>query len=151
MRKRLIQLAHVAKRELHLDEDIYRSVLNDITGKSSCAKMSINELEQVIEHFKSVGFKVKARKRYSPKTTANTLGEVAKIRALWISMFKAGFIKDGSEQALDKFITRSLKAPQGISYHAAFLKQDQARIVIEMLKQWQKRVGSKAKLQEKKQ
>jgi phage gp16-like protein len=36
MRNRLIQLAHVAKRELNLDEDIYRSVLKDITDKSSC-------------------------------------------------------------------------------------------------------------------
>jgi phage gp16-like protein len=112
--------------------------------------MCVKELEQVIEHFKSVGFKVKTRKRYSPKTADNTLGEVAKIRALWITMYKAGFVKDGSEQALDKFITRSLKAPQGISYHASFLKQDQARFVVEILKQWQKRVGIKAKLQESK-
>jgi len=145
MRNRLIQLVHVAKRELNLDEDIYRSVLKDITEKSSCAKMSIKELESVIDHFKTVGFKVKTRKRYSPKTTSNTLGEVGKIRALWITMYKAGFIQDGSEQALDKFISRSLKAPQGISYHAAFLKKDQAHIVIERLKQWQKRLSNKTK------
>ncbi len=145
MRNRLIQLVHVGKRELNLDEDVYRSVLKDVTGKSSCAKMTIKELEQVLEHFKTVGFTVKKKqakngKRYSPKTTPNTVGQVAKLRAVWISMHKQGIVRDGSEQALDSYITRMLQAKDSnLSYHAQFLSPQQAVKVLESLKKWQKR------------
>lgn len=142
MRNRLIQLVHVAKRELNLDEDIYRSVLSDLTDKSSCAKMSIKELEVVIEHFKTVGFKVKARKRYSPKATTNTVGQVAKLRAVWINMHKQGIVRDSSEQALDSYITRMLQGKSAtITYHAQFLTPKQAVNVLESLKRWQKRAA----------
>jgi len=151
MRNRLIQLVHVAKRELTLDEDIYRSVLKDVTGKSSCAKMSIKELEQVLEHFKSVGFTVKKKqvknksstnKRQAPKLNRSVSPESGKIRAIWITMHQQGFVRDGSEQALDNYISRMLnrkKLGENISFHCQFLNGQQAYKVLEIIKNWHKR------------
>lgn len=146
MRNRLIQLAHVAKRELNLDEDIYRSVLKDVTGKSSCAKMSIKELEAVIEHFKLVGFKVKkksaANKRTAPTISRSVSPESGKIRAIWITMHQQGFVRDSSEQALDNYISRMLNRKTlgaNISFHCQFLNGKQAYKVLEIIKNWHKR------------
>lgn len=151
MRNRLIQLAHVAKRELNLDEDIYRSALKDVTGKSSCAKMSIKELEAVVEHFKSVGFTVKKKqvkkksatnKRTAPTISCSVSPESGKIRAIWITMHQQGFVRDSSEQALDNYISRMLNRKTlgaNISFHCQFLNGQQAYKVLEIIKNWHKR------------
>jgi phage gp16-like protein len=146
MRNRLIQLIHVAKRELNLDDDIYRSVLKDIAGKSSCAKMNIKELESIIEHFKRVGFKVKKKavnnKRIAPKLSRSVSSESAKIRAIWITMHQQGFVRDSSEQALDNYISRMLNRKtlgENISFHCQFLNGQQAYKILEIIKNWHKR------------
>ncbi len=145
MRNRLIQLIHVAKRELSLDEDIYRSVLKELTDKTSCSKMSMDELNQVLEHFKSVGFTVKKKstnKRTTPQSNRSASPESGKIRAIWLTMHQQGFVRDSSEQALDNYISRMLNRKtlgKNISFHCQFLNNRQAVKVLEILKNWHKR------------
>ena len=146
MRNRLIQLVHVAKRELNLDEEFYRNILTELTDKSSCAKMSIKELEQVLEHFKRIGFKVKKKsstnKRIAPKSSRSVSPESGKIRAIWITMHQQGFVRDSSEQALDNYISRMLNRKtlgENISFHCQFLNGQQAYKVLEIIKNWHKR------------
>ncbi|KGJ86420.1 gp16 family protein [Colwellia psychrerythraea] len=146
MRNRLIQLVHVAKRELNLDEDIYRNILTELTRKSSCSKMSIKELELVLEHFKTIGFKVKKKgstnKRIAPKSSRSVSPESGRIRAIWITMHQQGFVRDGSEQALDNYISRMLNRKtlgENISFHCQFLNGQQAYKVLEIIKNWHKR------------
>ncbi|OUR88303.1 hypothetical protein A9Q81_24265 [Gammaproteobacteria bacterium 42_54_T18] len=146
MRNRLIQLVHVAKRELNLDEEFYRNILTELTDKSSCAKMSIKELEQVLEHFKRIGFKVKKKsstnKRVAPKISRSVSPESGKIRAIWITMHQQGFVRDSSEQALDNYISRMLNRKtlgENISFHCQFLNGQQAYKVLEIIKNWHKR------------
>ena len=145
MRNRLIQLIHVAKRELSLDEELYRSVLKELTDKTSCSKMNIDELNQVLEHFKTVGFKVKKKSttnRKTPKSNRSVSPESGKIRAIWITMHQQGFVRDSSEQALDNYISRMLNRKtlgKNISFHCQFLNSSQAVKVLEILKNWHKR------------
>ena len=145
MRNRLIQLIHVAKRELSLDEDIYRSVLKELTDKTSCSKMSMDELNQVLEHFKSVGFTVKKKstnKRPTPQSNRSASPESGKNRAIWLTMHQQGFVRDSSEQALDNYISRMLNRKtlgKNISFHCQFLNNRQAVKVLEILKNWHKR------------
>ena len=139
---KLIQLIHIAKGQLGLDDDTYRAALFGAAGKTSCSQMSIPELNQVLEHFKKAGFKTKAKRRLSPKSDPKQFGEINKVRAIWITMHKQGFVRDGSETALDSYVNRVLnrnKLGQNISFHTHFLTQQQALKVLESLKQWQKR------------
>ncbi|MCK8129919.1 regulatory protein GemA [Pseudoalteromonas sp. 2CM39R] len=143
---KLIQLIHIAKGQLGLDDDTYRAALLGSAGKTSCSQMSLPELNKVLEHFKKAGFKAKAKRRLSPKSSAKQLGEINKIRAIWISMHKQNIVRDGSETALDAYVNRMLnRAKEGVnvSYHTQFLTQQQAFKVLESLKQWQKRESNK--------
>ena len=139
---KLIQLIHIAKGQLGLDDDTYRAALLGSAGKTSCSQMSIPELNQVLEHFKKAGFKTKAKRRVSPKSDPKQHGEINKIRAIWITMHKQGIVRDGSETALDAYVNRMLnraKVGANVSYHTHFLTQKQAVQVLESLKKWYRR------------
>lgn len=139
---KLIQLIHIAKGQLGLDDDTYRAALFGSAGKRSCCQMSLPELNQVLEHFKKAGFKAKAKRRLSPKSDPKQFGEINKIRAIWITMHKQSFVRDGSETALDSYVNRMLnraKVGENVSYHTHFLTLKQAIQVLEPLKKWHKR------------
>lgn len=148
-RQKLIQLIHIAKQQLRMDELSYRIMLHELTGKNSCSKMTVLELNDVLNEMEKKGFNNTA-KGYSPRTeTAKVKSRIAnKIRAIWIEMHKAGIIKDGSEKALNRFITgivnevRQKQKPDPKIKHLAFVHRidnQMATIVLERLKQWQKR------------
>lgn len=52
---------HIAKKELGLDDELYRIVLKNATGKDSCKKMTLFELTRVLEVFYRFGFIPKKR------------------------------------------------------------------------------------------
>lgn len=54
-----MQKIHIAKKQLNLDDFVYRQMLKNVTGKESTAKMNWKELEAVVTHLKTVGFKEK--------------------------------------------------------------------------------------------
>lgn len=138
--KRLISAVHVGKNQLGMDDDTYRSLLKQVTGKTSTLKMSLWELKKVLEAMKSKGFKYKktSTRRQSPPSRGAT---VDKLRAIWITMHQHGFIKDGSEAALDAYVRRQTKSEnngQGIAA-AAWLQGELCDKVLESLKQWHRR------------
>ena len=91
-RAKLIQLIHVAKRELGLDDTAYREAIASVAkGKSSCAQLLDRELEALLASFKSAGFKRRTnphqKRRLSPPSEAPVkTAEIRKIRAIWIAM-----------------------------------------------------------------
>lgn len=144
-RTRLIQLIHVGKRELQLDDDTYRALLMRETGSDSCKAMRLDELDKVLSVMERQGFKRKksanskqTKKRLSPKTQGKP-DVISKIRALWITMAKEGIIRDGSETALDAYVRRMTKNQnfKGID-SVTWCDSHQARRIIESLKQWKK-------------
>ena len=59
-RNGLLAIVHIAKQNLGMDDAAYRDVLG-FYGVSSSAALSIPELEDLVDHFESLGFR-KARK-----------------------------------------------------------------------------------------
>ena len=137
-RQRLIRLIHVAKRDLSMDDDTYRAILQRIGKKASSADLTIPELEKVLEHLKRSGFKVRSKSKSAPKPEqakpsrplAQDL-ESKKIRALWLFLHELGAVKNPSEEALAAYVKRiaGVDALQWIS-------GEQAERLIETMKKW---------------
>lgn len=135
-RSALIAKVHIAKKELGLDDDTYRAVLERVTGHTSSAKCSDAQLADVLAHFKAEGFKPRSTAR---STRAKPAGDrpladsphAGKIRALWITLYELGVIADSSETALAGFVRRQAKVEA-----LQWLSPDQAPRVIEALKRW---------------
>lgn len=84
-RKTLTAKIHIAKKDLALDDETYRALLQSAVGKDSCSKMTIPELCIVLSTMKQKGFKPKAtkfksQKRPAPKPSKEVY--LAKITAL---------------------------------------------------------------------
>nr|DAU49410.1 MAG TPA: Protein of unknown function (DUF1018) [Caudoviricetes sp.] len=145
---KLIQLIHIAKSKLNMDELSYRVLLNNLTGKTSTTQMTAGELLKVYEAMKDKGFKPQARKGRSPVTERAVVKSriTHKIRAIWIQMHKAGIVKDGSERALNRFMHNTLFNPNHrrpnniIKLNVQSLDDAEATKLLEILKRWQRRV-----------
>lgn len=131
---KLIQLIHIAKSQLHLDDDTYRAMLTANTGKNSTKDMTLTELRTVFEHLKTVGFKTTPPKQAGKLRQADD--EQSKlIRHLWLSLHDLGEVRDPRESALANYIKRQT----GVQF-LQWLKMEQASQVIEALKKWEMRI-----------
>jgi Mu-like phage E16 protein len=145
---KLIQLIHIAKSKLNMDELSYRVLLDNLTGKTSTTKMTAGELLKVYEAMKDKGFKPQVRKDSSPVTERAVVKSriTHKIRAIWIQMHKDGIVKDGSERALNRFMHNTLFNPKHrrpnniIKLNVQSLDDSEATKLLEILKRWQRRV-----------
>lgn len=137
MRADLIRLIHVARRSLRLDDETYRTFLSTvIPGKTSCRDMNVQELKKVINAMEEKGFKSTSRK--SARRLSKPSGLILKIRIVWKTMFKDGFIHDGSDRALDGYVQRQTRLRNGGEGVASleWLRSDPAHNLLESLKQW---------------
>lgn len=123
----LIGIIHVAKSQLGMDDDTYRALLLDLTGKDSCSKLTRAEQWQVIEDLKRKGFQKKPTHKGKHLISDP---QAKKIRALWLTMADCGIVRDRSEKALAKCMRRFT----GRTLEDANVKQCQT--MIEILKQW---------------
>lgn len=130
---RLIQLIHVAKSQLKIDDDTYRNILKQFTQKDSTKQLTVGQLNRVISHFQSLGFKIQPKPRQQPVVARDP--QSRKIRALWLQLHTDGHVNDASETALAAYVKR-ITAIEALSW----LNDQQANKVIETLKSWQKRV-----------
>lgn len=103
-----------ARRQLGLDDDTYRAVLERLTGKTSSKDLNRIQLARVLDELRTKGFQPKviaggkAAARVSrPKPADHPSAK--KARALWLSLWELGVVRDPSEQALESFAARQLK------------------------------------------
>ncbi|WP_135381038.1 gp16 family protein [Vibrio tasmaniensis] len=130
----LLKLVQIAKRDLAMEDDSYRDVLEQCTGKRSAKGLNDIQLTKVLERMKSLGFKPKRK----PQARAP---EVAKIRAIWRTMHKQGFIRNANDVAIDAYVKRMTTASNGRGIEkAVWLKSTQAAEVLEALKKWHYRL-----------
>jgi phage gp16-like protein len=61
-RKGLLAVVHIARKNLGLDDDLYRDILGR-WGVASAAAMSIPELEALVNYFAACGFRVVSKKK----------------------------------------------------------------------------------------
>lgn len=137
IKKREIQLIHIAKQQLCLDDETYRSMLWTVARVKSSSDLDFAGRKKVLDHMKSRGFKVRATGKSAGAAKAKPSRALAadpeskKIRALWIMLNELGAVRNPSEEALASYVQRLTKveALQWIDGH-------QAETVIESLKKW---------------
>lgn len=137
VRAGLIGKLHVAKAQLGLDDDTYRGVLKRVTGKESSSQCSITELENVKAEFVNLGWK--PAKKAHPRAGNRPLADgdtAAKLRALWISGYHLGVVKDPTEAALAAFVKRVTGGRKSGVDALQWLTDADARKAIEGLKAW---------------
>ncbi|ANF61632.1 hypothetical protein A6041_04720 [[Haemophilus] ducreyi] len=155
---KLIQLIHIAKSQLNVDDSSYREILKRLTNKESSTKCTVVELHKVLHELQKKGAKVKwfAKKTKKPTAYSPATGETPvkseiahKIRAVWISMGKHGFLKDSSEQALNAYVRKIINKNRTVLVlNVGALDANDASRILEILKQWHIRVMKKT-LEEK--
>ena len=133
---KLIQLIHIGKSKLCLDDDTYRSLLVAMTGKDSTKAMNLSELQTVLSRMRKLGF---VPTRATPTTQKaskdnGTTDQLNLIRHLWHSLHALGAVRVNTETAMASYI----KKQSGVSIDD--LDVVQASSVIESLKKWHKRV-----------
>ena len=138
-RNAMLAKIHIAKKELGLDDDTYRDILERITGQRSAAKCTDAQLDAVLADFKKKGFRPKpATARRGSRTGSATIAETTylpKLRALWISAYNLGIVRNQSDQAMVKF----LKRQTGLDSERFLVKAVDAGKAIEGLKKWMAR------------
>jgi len=156
-RTRLIRLVQVGRRSLGLDDETYRELLTQQSGKRSAAELTLQELDKVLLAMKGAGFKPTVKrgvkgdkqKRLSPVSgTPVRTAEIGVIRAIWITMAKHGLLRDGSETALNHYVERqTVRINNGVGVaEVSWLDGALAYSVLESLKHWHKREMIKALL-----
>lgn len=137
----------IARRELRLDDGTYRAMLERLTGRTSSADCTEAQLDAVVAEMKAKGWKpasggrgrrpcgasrpdAPARKRLASSPMAR------KARAMWISLYQLGVVRDPSERALERFGRRQLGVDR-----LEWADQDDAYRLIEALKAMAERAG----------
>jgi phage gp16-like protein len=108
---RLIKLLHVARRDLQLDDDTWRAMLVEQTGKSSSKDLTTLQLNRVLGHLKTKGFKIRKPAAAKPAESRplDMGNESQKARALWLLLVEIGAVRDPSEAALNAYVLRQAK------------------------------------------
>ncbi len=137
-RRALLGKVHMAKAQIGLSDDQYRDIMADrYNGIRTASKLSDKRLVDLIEFLKTLGF-IPKPKRKSKKGPARAgsrplaAGDLqAKIRALWLSLYHLGIVRDPAEAAMGAFVTRM----SGVSA-LQWLDPEGANKTIEALKDW---------------
>ncbi|NBB51480.1 DUF1018 domain-containing protein [Rhizobium sp. CRIBSB] len=142
-RRAAVMKVQIARKELGLDEDTYRAILQRLTGQTSSAACSDAELGRVLDEFKTKGWTPRvvaggktgaARPRRAVQPADHPSAK--KARALWLSLWNLGEVRDPSEAALEAFARRQLKVER-----LQWADQSQTYKLIEALKAMAERAG----------
>ena len=125
-RSKIIQLIHVAKKEIGLSDEDYRAILESTAKKTSCSEMTLFELNEVLRAMKKLGFKVKKL-----ETREEEIGwDASKAQMDYIKGMWELVARDKSDRALYKFIKRITGAD-----HPRFMTaKDSQKVIIALRK-----------------
>lgn len=130
-RRALLAKVHVAKKELGLDEDLYRMTLRKVTGHESAAACTDAELARFLYHCRERG--------WAPKKRAGAeLSKRREIRMIWAIWGELCSIP-GAAHTPTRAGLRAFVARQSGVEEPEWLSSDKARLVIEALKAWRDR------------
>lgn len=136
---------HKAASDLGLrrpgDDSAYRDMLWAVARVRSAADLDAGGRKAVLDHLQAVGWKFSSKP--SPGRS-RMRGSAGFMQMLWIRLFQAGAIKDGSDAALRAYVRNQTAGytGTGVGYDSPeLLPADVARKVIEQMKQWAARCG----------
>lgn len=105
-RQALLAQVHIARKQLAINDDDYRELMQRVTGHDSAKECSIGELREAVANFERMGFRATGASKRRDLGGAAT---IRKARAMWISLYQLGAIDDGSDAALEAFGKRQLR------------------------------------------
>ena len=94
-----IRAVHAACRELGLDAEDRHALQQRVVGKASLTEMTGDELSRVLDALN--GPRRRPRRDDLPRAAT-----AAKLRALWLSGYHLGVVRDRSDRALAAFVRR---------------------------------------------
>lgn len=122
----------IQNKVLHMSAEDYETMLLVRFGKGSTADLSINDLKELCAYLDTLTGKQPQQKQ-PPKVDP----QARKIWSLWQELHRLGAVRDPDIKALNTFIQNRCR----ISIESyTWLNTAQATDVIEILKQWMKRV-----------
>lgn len=138
-RIRYYKLLEVGKRQLQMDDEDFRTLLQRhgaklVDGKPSRTTMAIGDLVAAVEEMKSKGFTPRAKKNSVTSLSDWRKPRIKKITAIWCALADAGVVRDRSEAAMVKWCFRlSQKA------RLEWATSQNLNDCIEALKDWARR------------
>lgn len=128
-RKKRLAALHAAKRALGLDDEAYRDMLEEKTGKRSAKDLSDNQIDEVLTALRGPGGYTRRGDRVAIEDT--DAPQIVMIKTLWLQLADRGAAKSASADALNAWVKRQV----GID-RVHWLTPEAANTVIESLKQW---------------
>ena len=125
-RRSLLARVHIAAKEMGLDEETYRDLLERETGQRSAAGLSDGQLERVLAGFRRRGWRPGRSGGWRPRSDKPW---VRKAYALWGEAKRTGAFRDRRRSALRAFVQRQTDVED-----PEWLTPQQAEKVIEALK-----------------
>lgn len=139
-RNKLIAQIHIAKTQLKMDEETYRTFLTNTVKKGSCSDMTISELHIVVSALLKRGLNRSGKRRIGSSSEKVRSNIVKKIRAKWLEMHTEGIVRNSSEDALNTYVSKIARNREGHPIpFVTWLDDGQATRVLESLKKWQQR------------
>ncbi|HSH71582.1 MAG TPA: regulatory protein GemA [Methylophilaceae bacterium] len=126
---------HIAIKQLGIDDDTYRSILWTVARVSSAKDLDFHQRKQLLEHFKSKGWKARPPVKAKAARPLSTDPQHQMIRGLWLELHELKAVLDPSEAAIQRFIKNQKRVDR-----IEWLKDNQASDIIEALKAWKARV-----------
>ncbi len=121
---------NIACKELGLDK---HQLISDRYGIESSKELRPRQLADLYAHFRGLGWKVK-RKQKSASSPKYDDPQKRKIVALWITLGKAGVVRNRSDTALQAYVKRMC----GVE-NLKWCHGEDCDLLIESLKAWGKR------------
>lgn len=112
-RRAMLAKVHLAAKDMGLDDDGRRDVIERVSGHRSSADCSDAQLAAVLTEYRRLGWKPTAASGFKPRSKARRKAAdtpvAGKARAMWISLWNLGVVRDPSDRALEAFARRQLK------------------------------------------
>ncbi|MEM6372352.1 MAG: regulatory protein GemA [Pseudomonadota bacterium] len=128
---------NIAKAQLGLEEDDYRAILEQVTGKRSLRDMTHDQQIAVVKHLEKKGFVRQGGRR---KHRASDKAYLRMVHAIWASCHRLGVIDDGSRAALRVFCARRIHGEDTtLSVDPDHMTYTEANTVLAALKSMERR------------
>jgi hypothetical protein len=131
-------LVHIAKKDLHLDEESYRQILKGVGGVESSTRLTVQGFEKVMKRFQEMGFKGLLPSPFHP---------VPKGRLIPANSPQGQETMTSSQQDFISYLMKRLNWDEG-HYHAfcqriikkpnPTTKRDGQKIIIGLMAIWRK-------------
>jgi hypothetical protein len=126
-------IVHIAKEDLHLDEESYRQILNGVAGVESATQLTEAGFEKVMRRFQEMGFKGLLPDPYQPVPKGRLIPPESAQGQETITPSQLSFIsylleKLGWEEGHDRaFCQRIIKKPDPLT------KRDGQKMIIGLM------------------